>query len=376
MFETGAITLGLAFTAALTSAVCAIAARVLSVRGDLRADRAWRTSGIASIIVVALLSFAIGVLAWCFITDDFSLIYVAYNHSTGEGQARLLSRLSALWAGKSGSLLLWVWLVAIWSLPAAVRVVRRRNPFHGVALGVIEVVLVCLVGTLLFSSDNMPFWPTSSELLDDSGALIGAASDWGISSTLDHWAMDVHPFLLFAGYSGFTVPCALTVSFLLGRGEERAWRREALRSVALAWAFMSAAILLGAIWAGSTPGWSGYWSWDTVETASLMPWIAGIVAVVAFMIGGRDAKALRCAAVASILSFAGVMLCAFVTRSGVIATIHGYAGDSASAFVFAVMGLVSILVAIAACVGHRAIFDQGECSVGGCKPMKSVEIEE
>lgn len=367
MAEMGMAALGVAFVAAVTAVVCAIAGWCLQRRDDSRAPRAWRVCGIAMLLVAGALSAAVVLLAWCFLVNDFSLIYVAYSHPQGENGARWLSRISAIWAGKSGSLLVWAWLVSLWTSPLAVISVRKGTPFEGAAVGFVAAVLVCLVGVMLFSSDNMPFWPTPAELLDESGNLVAAASGWGMSATLDHWAMDIHPFLLFAGYAGFTIPCALTVSFLLGYGEERAWRTRALAAVTLAWACMTGAIVLGAVWANSTPGWSGYWSWDAVETASLVPWISALVAMVALAAmslsranqtesnaptirnnDGWRAILLPLASVASVFAFAGVMICAFVTRSGIIATIHGYAGDSASAWMFAIMALVSIAIAIAA----------------------------
>ncbi len=357
MAEMGMISLGIAFVAAVTAVVCAVAGWRLQKSGDSRAPRAWRTCGIAMLIIAGALSAAVIVLAWCFLVEDFSLIYVAYSHPQGETGSRWLSRISAIWAGKSGSLLVWAWLVSLWASPLAVSSVRKGKPFEGAALGCAAVVLTCLIGILLFSSDNMPFWPTPAELLDESGNLVAAASGWGMSETLDHWAMDIHPFLLFAGYAGFTIPCALTASFMLGYGEERAWRTRALAAVALAWACMTGAIVLGAVWANSTPGWSGYWSWDAVETASLVPWISALVAVVAFSafcIENLRAKGngltrqlvLHVAASASVLALAGVMLCAFVTRSGMIRTIHGYAGDSASAWMFAVLAVAFAVLGI------------------------------
>lgn len=289
MAEMGMISLGIAFVAAVTAVVCAVAGWRLQKSDDSRAPRAWRTCGIAMLIIAGALSAAVVVLAWCFLVEDFSLIYVAYSHPQGETGSRWLSRISAIWAGKSGSLLVWAWLVSLWASPLAASSVRKGKPFEGAALGCAAVVLTCLIGILLFSSDNMPFWSTPAELLDESGNLVAAASGWGMSETLDHWAMDIHPFLLFAGYAGFTIPCALTVSFMLGYGEERVWRTRAFAAVALAWACMTGAIVLGAVWANSTPGWSGYWSWDAVETASLVPWIAGIVAFGAFCAGNLRA---------------------------------------------------------------------------------------
>ena len=197
MAEMGMISLGIAFVAAVTAVVCAVAGWRLQKSDDSRAPRAWRTCGIAMLIIAGALSAAVVVLAWCFLVEDFSLIYVAYSHPQGETGSRWLSRISAIWAGKSGSLLVWAWLVSLWASPLAVSSVRKGNSFEGAALGCVAVVLTCLIGILLFSSDNMPFWPTPAELLDESGNLVAAASGWGMSETLDHWAMDIHPFLLF-----------------------------------------------------------------------------------------------------------------------------------------------------------------------------------
>lgn len=346
MSEIGTILLGIGFVAAVTAVMCAVAAWYLQKSGDSRSIRAWKTGSVALLFIAGTLTIAVILLAWCFSSGDLSLLYVAYSHPQDGSGERWFSRISAVWAGKSGSLLVWAWLVSIWACPIAMRSARKGSCFEGAASGVVSVVLLCLVGMMLFSSDNMPFWPTPTELLDDSGNLVAAASGWGMSSTLDHWAMDIHPFMLLAGYAGFTIPFALSASFALGYGEERAWRKASSCTVLLAWVFMTSAIILGAVWANSTPGWSGYWSWDAVETASLAPWSMGVAAVVAFAFGRRYCRSLKFAALFSTLAFAGVMLCAFVTRSGVIATIHGYAGDSASAWMFAIMAIASMVIAV------------------------------
>lgn len=365
MSEIGIILLSVGFVAAVTAVMCAVAAWCLQKSGDSRAKRVWRVSSTASLLSAGVLTMAVILLAWCFSSGDLSLLYVAYSHPQEGSAERWLSRISAIWAGKSGSLLVWAWLVSIWACPIGIRAARKGSCFEGAASGVVSAVLVCLIGMMLFSSDNMPFWPTPAELLDESGNLVAAASGWGISSTLDHWAMDIHPFMLLAGYAGFTIPFALSVSFVLGCGEEQAWRKSTSCTVFLAWAFMTSAIVLGAVWANSTPGWSGYWSWDAVETASLAPWLMGAAAIISFIIGKRHCRALKCAALFSALAFAGVMLCAFVTRSGVIATIHGYAGDSASAWMFAIMSIASMIIAVVVWSRIRVCRDVGK--VNACR---------
>src|SRR4051794_27291718 len=195
-----------------------------------------------------------------FARSDFSFRVVASHSST---TTPALYRLTALWSSQEGSLLLWVWLLSGWS-SAAIVSARRRAP----ALGPwATATLLAFAGFFL---------GLMVVLANPLRALVPAAVEGnGLEPLLRHPAMAIHPPMLYSGYTLAVVPLAFAVAALLSRGVDAAWVRQTRRFALGSWIALTFGILLGARWSWSELGWGGYWAWDPVENAALLPWLTG-----------------------------------------------------------------------------------------------------
>jgi cytochrome c-type biogenesis protein CcmF len=302
--------------AALTVALAGGAATLaLAVLGRARA--AWRALAVS----LAGLSVAMVVLAVALVTVDGALAYVADHTSRATSWPY---RLSGLWGGMEGSLLLWTWMAGVWAVVAGM-VVRRRVPAlaRGVA-AVLGAYLVVFCALLFFVSN--PFDRLAVPAIDGGG----------LNPVLLHPAMLYHPPLLYAGAVGLLVPFA----FAMAGGSGTAWMAPAARFAGVSLVLLSAGLLAGAHWAYVELGWGGYWAWDPVENGGLLPWLAG-VAFVHAAAGGRHTRA---AAGLAGLAFVLGLLGSFLTRSGASQSVHAFAEARAVGWV---LGLALVGTAVA-----------------------------
>ena len=206
-------------------------------------------------VVVAFIA-----LAWCFIANDFSVTYVAANSNSA---LPLAYRISAVWGAHEGSLLLWVVILALWTV--AVSFFSRGLPPAFIAR-VLSVMGLISIGFLLF----MLF--TSNPFLRD---LPAAADGSDLNPLLQDPGLIIHPPMLYIGYVGFSVAFSFAIAGLIGGHLDSAWARWARPWTIMAWSFLTCGIALGSWWAYYELGWGGWWFWDPVENASFMPWLAG-----------------------------------------------------------------------------------------------------
>jgi cytochrome c-type biogenesis protein CcmF len=227
------------------------------------------------------LSVSILIMVAAFFGKDFSFLYVVENHSTDVSSLAWLYQLSGLWAGREGSFLLWAWLLSLFAAWVAWRRIRHLDPLSNMGLMVTNVVMMLFTGGMLFSQPNNPFKETPAAYLDASGKLVGQAAAMGMNPLLQHWAMILHPPTLFIGYAGLTIPFAFAVAALIENDGSKAWVEIVDRITIFSWLFLGAGIGLGSIWAYVVLGWGGYWGWDPVENASLLPWLTGVGTIAA-----------------------------------------------------------------------------------------------
>jgi cytochrome c-type biogenesis protein CcmF len=313
----GSTSLLLAFLAAVYALLAGIVGIV--TRRPLITKSA-RNAGMAVFVLVAI---GAGCLEYFFFTNDFSSAYVA-EHSN-----RALPgyyKFAALWAGQEGSLLLWTFLLSMYAF-LVLFLNRKKHP------ELMPYVGVVLAGAQTFFLTLNNFVASPFRMLgnlDGSGVmrLASISEGHGLNPLLQYPEMVIHPPMLYLGYTGFTVPFAFALAALLGRYPGEKWIHITRRWTMIAWCFQSVGILLGAHWAYAVLGWGGYWAWDPVENASLLPWITGTAFLHSVMM--QEKRGMM--KVWNVwLVFTTFMLCilgTLLTRSGVVSSVHAFAQSS------------------------------------------------
>lgn len=359
----GLMGLLIAFAACAVSLICLGVAHI----GCKRRTSWWESfewGGRVGVIVAALaLTFCCGLIVFCLLTGDNSIQYVAKNRSNADGALGVLYKVSGLWAGRQGSLLFWAWLISVFATVVVLRTGKRPRPLDDGAIVVMQVVLTAFVCVLLFSESNMPFIYTDPKYLDASGQLTGAATLWGMNSLLEHWAMAVHPPTLFVGYAGLTVPFAYAISALIVDDDSSAWVVSCTPYAMFSWLLLGVGIGLGSVWAYVVLGWGGYWGWDPVENASLLPWLVGVALIHSFTIYRKRGAFKRWSVMCACLAFAFVILGTFITRSGLVESVHAFEGDPVSLVLFLALIVCSLLAGVVGLVVRRKSF--GAVEEGG-----------
>ncbi len=255
---------------------------------------------------------AIACLTYSFIINDFSVLYVA-QHSNS--QLPVAYRVAAVWGGHEGSLLLWAFILTLWTV--AVAAFSKHLPLEMVArvLGVMGLVSVGFLLFMLFTSD--PF-----------DRLLPAALDGrDLNPLLQDPGLVIHPPMLYMGYVGFSVAFAFALSALLGGKLDSTWARWSRPWTTVAWVFMTIGIALGSWWAYYELGWGGWWFWDPVENASFMPWLVGTALIHSLAVTEKRGAFKSWTVLLAIAAFSLSLLGTFLVRSGVLTSVHAFATD-------------------------------------------------
>ncbi len=284
-------------------------------------------------LVAASAVFAVGVMERALLTNDFSLVFVADNSARA---TPLLYKIATMWSALEGSILLWAFVLAGYLTLMTVRFRgRAHDPLVGWALFTAFIVTAFFFGLMVGPAN--PF-----------KAVIGAipADGPGPNPLLqNHPLMAVHPPLLYLGYVGFTIPFAFAVAALATGRLGEGWLIETRRWTLCAWGFLSLGIVLGAWWSYEVLGWGGFWAWDPVENASFLPWLTGTAYLHSVMVQERRGMLRVWNLSLLIATFSLTILGTFLTRSGVLASVHAFTespiGPAILAF-FAVIVLVTI----------------------------------
>src|SRR2546421_2357172 len=293
--------------AAIATSVWGAAASLLGKhRGDARLAVSGRRGlyATAGLLVAATLWLVAALLR-----HDFSILYVSQVTSRS---TPFPYPLTALWAGMAGSLLFWTLLTSLYASSAIAVQAPRRPELVGVATTVLSGILAFFAVVLAFGAN--PFVSASPVPPDGQG----------LNPLLQSPFMNIHPVMLYLGFTGFSVPFAFAVSALVSGRLDSSWFTSTRRWTVLAWAFLSVGIILGAAWAYMELGWGGYWAWDPVENASLLPWLTATAFLHSVMIQERRGM-LKIWNVALILStYSLAVLGTFLTRSGLLSSVHTF----------------------------------------------------
>jgi cytochrome c-type biogenesis protein CcmF len=313
-------------------------------RGKTEGEGATNTAYLLTFGVLGTLTVSVAILLAAFFREDFAFQYVAENHSTDVSNLLWLYKISGVWAGREGSLLFWAWLVAIFGAYIAWRRMSKTDELSNMSLAVFNVVQVFFAFALIVPLNN-PFKVTPAQWLGPNGELLVAL---GMNPLLQHWAMILHPPTLFVGYAGLVAPFAFAIGALIVGDGSKTWVTIVDRITVFAWLFLGIGIGLGAIWAYVVLGWGGYWAWDPVENASLLPWLTGVGLLHSFTAYRRRGAFKKWAVVMATATFVFVILGTFITRSGVVQSVHAFQRDMWSLGIFLAM---MVTAAVAAAVG-------------------------
>jgi len=261
----------------------------------------------------AFVSISIMMLGYSFVTDDFSVLYVA-GHSNSH--LPYYFKMSAVWGGHEGSLLLWVFSLSAWTAAVAKFSEGIEDAFVARVLSILGMIVVGFaVFTLLTSNPFERIWPNVPVEGRDLNPLL---QDVGLI---------VHPPLLYMGYVGFSVAFAFAVAALMCGKLDAAWARWARPWTVGAWVFLTCGIALGSWWAYYELGWGGWWFWDPVENASFMPWLVGTALIHSLAVTEKRGTFRNWTVLLAIFAFSLSLLGTFLVRSGVITSVHSFAAD-------------------------------------------------
>ncbi len=277
----------------------------------------------------AFMCISFGVLTYAFISNDFSIGYVASNSNT---LLPLQYRISAVWGAHEGSLLLWSFILTGWT--AAVAIFSRGIPKDALARVLAVMGMIAIGFNLFILVTSNPFDRTLPFLPLDGNDLNPLLQDVGLI---------FHPPMLYMGYVGFSVAFAFAIASLMIGRLDSAWARWSRPWTLIAWVFLTGGIVLGSWWAYYELGWGGWWFWDPVENSSFMPWLAGTALMHSLAVSEKRGVFKSWTVLLSISAFSLSLLGTFLVRSGVLVSVHAFASDPARglfilAFLIAVVG--------------------------------------
>ena len=265
-------------------------------------------TGMFAFLMVSLIC-----LGYAFVTDDFSVVYVATNSNTA---LPVYYKISAIWGGHEGSLLLWVVILGGWTWAVAV---KSDNLPLDIVARVLGVMGIIGVGFILFTLvTSSPFERHLPRFPVEGGDLNPLLQDIGLI---------IHPPMLYMGYVGFSVAFAFAIAALLSGRLDAAWARWSRPWTIVAWAFLTLGIALGSWWAYYELGWGGWWFWDPVENASFMPWLVGTALVHSLAVTEKRGVFKSWTVLLAIFAFSLSLLGTFLVRSGVLTSVHAFATD-------------------------------------------------
>ncbi len=331
MENIGALSVLLAFCLAAFAVVAAIAGKYsrrpfLIVSAERAVYAVWMLLTAASLVLVSLL-----------IQGDYRIAYVA-SHSNKAMPT--IYKFTAWWGGQEGSLLLWSWLLATYS---AIATYTNRRKFRDM----MPLVIAIMMAIELFFVGMITFVASPFQVLMVGRGIFDAGDGQGLSPLLQWWTMAIHPPFLYLGYVGFTVPFAFAMASLITRQPGEAWIHTTRRWAILTWLFQSTGILLGMGWAYTVLGWGGYWGWDPVENASLMPWITATAFLHSVMMQEKKGMMKVWNMVLVSATFLLSILGTTLTRTGLVSSVHAFAQSPVKPYFTTFLITATVLTAFA-----------------------------
>ena len=267
-----------------------------------------RRAGIASFIAVCCAVFA---LTWAFFTNDFSVDYILH-HSSRALYAPY--KFASIWSGQEGSLLLWAWFLAGYGFVLRIRH-KSDITLHAYASTILSAIQIFFLILVVFVASPFAIVPGG----------IGPADGFGLNPLLQYPEMAIHPPMLYLGYIGFSVPFAFALGALMMRYPGEKWIHITRRWTMVTWLFLTCGIILGMHWAYAVLGWGGYWGWDPVENASLMPWLLGTAFLHSVMMQEKRGMMKVWNVWLIFATFMLTILGTDLTRSGLVSSVHAFA---------------------------------------------------
>ena len=317
----GSVALGLAFLTAIFAVVLALLGR-----GDERRQTHARRAVYA---LFGLLTLCVVIVEVAFARNDFSFNLVQQHSSL---ETPFFYKMAAMWSSQEGSLLLWAWVLSIVSSLALFSTRNKLRELVPYATAVMAGVAAFFTGLMLFAGGVNPF-----------AALSPAPADGvGLNPLLQHPSMMIHPPMLYSGYVSFTVPFAFAIGALVTRRIDAEWIRATRRFALIAWTLLGFGLLLGARWSYTELGWGGYWAWDPVENAALMPWLVGTAFLHSIMVQEKRGMLKVWNACLIVATFSLALLGTFLVRSGVLQSIHAFGDNTVGPYILALIGVVLV----------------------------------
>ena len=309
MENLGSLAILLAFCVALYATLASVVGRIkgkpfLIVSGERAIYSIW-----------ALITLASGILVYALMAGDFRFAYVA-EHSNRT--MPILYKFAAWWGGQEGSLLFWSWLLSTYAMVVTFTNRRRHRDMMPWVVAVLTTVQTFFLVLNNFIAN--PF-----QMLATDKLIVAVPDGNGLSPLLQYPAMAIHPPMLYLGYVGFAVPFAFAIGSLITRQPGEGWIHTTRRWTLVTWLFQSCGIMLGAAWAYHVLGWGGYWGWDPVENASLLPWLSGTAFLHSVMMQEKKGMMKVWNIVLVSATFFLCILGTFLTRSGVVQSVHAFA---------------------------------------------------
>jgi cytochrome c-type biogenesis protein CcmF len=337
----GSFALILAFVCAAYAIVGGIAA--IFTKHPLLIKSA-RQAGMAT---CALIFLATGSLVYLFFSDNFSVAYVV-AHSNRD--LATFYKIAALWSGQEGSLLFWSFLLSIYVFSVLIAY-RNKNgelmPYVGVVMASVQIFFLTLNNFVA-----SPFKALGIPAANGTFDLVARSDGNGLNPLLQYPEMVIHPPNLYSGYTGFTIPFAFALAALLARYPGEKWIHLTRKWTMIAWCFQSCGILLGAHWAYAVLGWGGYWAWDPVENASLLPWLTGTAFLHSVMMQEKRGMMKVWNVWLVFITFMLCILGTMLTRSGVVSSVHAFAQSSIGSWFLGFLAVI-FLVCFAAYLHNR-----------------------
>jgi cytochrome c-type biogenesis protein CcmF len=299
--------------------------RTTTDSGAGRLGETARRAGIGSFVALSCAAFA---LVWASFTNDYSVSYILHHTNKDLNTAY---KFSALWSGQEGSLLLWAWLLSAYGFVLRLRhkVDVRLSAFASTILAGVQVFFLLLLN---FAAPPFAIQPGPKAL-----------DGFGLNPLLQYPEMVIHPPMLYLGYVGFAVPFAFALGALMMRYPGEKWIHITSRWTMVTWLFLTCGIFLGAHWAYSVLGWGGYWGWDPVENASLMPWLTGTAFLHSVMMQEKRGMMKSWNVWLIFSTFMLTILGTLLTRSGIVSSVHAFAQSSIGSWFY---GFILIVFAV------------------------------
>lgn len=312
-------------------AMCLITAALAMIGAHQRSVRLIDGAAQGIYAIAALAAFASSLIIYAFLADDFSIQYVQH---TSDSAMPLFYKITAFWGGLDGSLLFWVLLLSVFSAMAVASNRRRHPELIAHVIWILALIDLFFVGLLIFVKN--PFEPFLLE-----AEMTGSGR--GLNPLLQNAYMIIHPPSLYLGYVSLAVPYAFGMAAVIAGQVDAAWQQSVRRWTLFSWTFLSFGLVLGGLWAYEELGWGGYWAWDPVENAGLFPWFTATAFLHSIMIQERRGMMRRWNVSLVIISFWLSIVGTFLTRSGVVQSVHAFGKDPVLAWIFGIFLLVILI---------------------------------